>query len=361
MDKGLKVIPMIKLTQIKELYDFEPRYSFSQMEFLFLPGNQSEKIEDDNLYKAVQKLTGMAYPTEAQGLEEKWIDFYFPLKRRGYLILIPLRIDLYYQNYFLYFRNSQIEVCEGKSSERNDIYLGLIEQTQEFSRIIRSNPGIVQESVPYDIRTGNILGKYIMREILSSEEKEEISETYSGYIMTLKKLRGVTFQEYLDTAAICYRAAFGHLTDGMTSEEMYRKWADKRDCGMLDIKDKNSKKEFSNWLVTKSNCGGHPFEIIFSWHGHGIHLMPPDSDRPYFSIRVTDYTYAKSFIMMVKALIENKIPFYAYLLNKVLDYMSGESYFRVNAYDKHFILYGSDLKKILKHIEWDDLDIVRWK
>lgn len=315
---------MIKLTEISKLHGFEPKYNYSQLQYDILESHESKKIQDSRLYRAIVKLTEKAYPTQENEYEKRWIDFYLPLKRRGYLILVPLGIILYEQRFFLSFRDSNIEVCKGK--DKNDLYLGLIEQTLEFTRIIRKNPGIVQKSIPNDIRTGRIFGKYVLEDLFPSDKKEEALKLYREHLKKGKRSHGISLNDYLDTAAICYRAAFGSITDGMTGEEMYRKWADGRDCGMLLIEDKESKEAFMDWLARGAGCGGHPFEIKFSWHGHGIHLIPPHQDKPCFTLRVTDYAYAIPFLEMIKALIENKIPFEALNLESVLDYLSGDSY-----------------------------------
>lgn len=119
--------------------------------------------------------------------------------------------------------------------------------------------------------------------------------------------------------------------------------------------------DFSYWLNNKSHCGGHPFEIVFSWHGHGIHLFPPYQNKPYFTLTVTDYNYAMLFLEMVKTLIRNRIPFKAHELEIVLSYLSGESYFTVNAYAEHYVFYDPGDRKLLKHIEWDEPNLLKWK
>jgi hypothetical protein len=129
----------------------------------------------------------------------------------------------------------------------------------------------------------------------------------------------------------------------------------------VSIKNKKSKKDFSHWLDTEAHCGGHPFEIVFSWFGHGIHLFPPDLNNPYFTLRVTNYMYALAFLEMVKEFIKNRIPFKAHKLEGVLDYLSGESCFTVNAYDEHYIFYSYEDRKLLRHIEWDEPNILIWK
>ena len=129
---------------------------------------------------------------------------------------------------------------------------------------------------------------------------------------------------------------------------------------MLKIKKKHSKKAFMYWLEHKSHCGGHPFEIVFSWFRHGIHLYPPSKDSPWFAIYVTNYAYAWDFLRMVRALIKHRISFKAPELEKVLSYLAGETYFRVNEYDEHWINYFS-CKDKRKYIEWDKIEIPRFK
>jgi hypothetical protein len=71
--------------------------------------------------------------------------------------------------------------------------------------------------------------------------------------------------------------------------------------------------------------------------------------------------YALAFLEMVKEFIKNRIPFKAHELEGVLDYLSGESYFTVNAYDEHYIFYSYEDRKLLRHIEWDEPKILIWK
>lgn len=351
------MISMIKLREIKELHNFEPRYTFSQLRRK-LPERSELQIQDSRLYKAVKTLSEKAYPTE-DSYDKRWFHFHVPLKREGYFIVVPMAVVLYDKRFFLAFLHSNVEVRPG--DENNEFYLGLIEQTLKFSRIVKKDPGIVTKAMPYDFRTGHILGKYVMEDLLPREKKEEILKLYGDHVKRGKRSHGVSLNEYLNTAALCYKASFGSKTDGLTSEQMYRKWADGRDCDMLQIENKKGKKDFSLWLAKESHCGGHPFEIVFSWHGHGIHLFPPSPEKPYFTLRVTDYTYAMPFLEMVKGLIRNKIPFEAHEIREVLDYLCGESYFAVNAYAEHCIFYSSRERRLLKHIEWDEPKMLKWK
>ena len=362
MGKSDKRHHSMTLAEFKQKHGFEPKYTFSQLK-QHLPGQfKSQKIEDSGLYKTVGSLTAQAYPTEKGRYDKRWTAFYLPLKRRQYFILVPMTIILYEKKFFLHFMDSEIEVSKGK--EKDEFYRGLMAQTLEFTGILKENPRIVTRAIPYDIRTGRVLGKYVMEKpLLLEETKEEVLRLYEDHVKRDEKSGGISLNDYLDTAALCYQAAYGGVVKGLTPEQMYRRLADGRDCGMLELEDNKSEKVFGSWARFSSGCGGHPFEIIFSMHGHGIDLFPPGlyEDRSYYVLRVTNYAYATPFIEMVKALIRNRVPFRAHRLEEVLDYMSGDSYFGVNTHAEHGISYFSEYRKILKHIEWDEPEMVRWK
>lgn len=97
-------------------------------------------------------------------------------------------------------------------------------------------------------RTGCALGKYVLEDLLPIEKKEEILKLYGDYVKRSKKSCGVSLIDYLNAAALCYRAAFGSKTNGLIAEQMYKSWTDGRDCGMLKIKNKTSAELFSKNL-----------------------------------------------------------------------------------------------------------------
>ena len=79
-------------------------------------------------------------------------------------------------------------------------------------------------------------------------------------------------------------------------------------------------------MRSSANCGGHPFEILYSPSGHGIHLLPPTPDNRCFALKLTDYVLAKPFVEMVKSLIVSGTPLKALNLENILDYMCGDSF-----------------------------------
>ena len=239
-------------------------------------------------------------------------------------------------------------------------YFEVVEEMMRFSHALIKNPSLLKKCLPPEVRTGRILGRYVLERVLEKNKKEKLLREYQEFRKNLKPIYPVSLEEYLDTCAVCYRAAFGDRARGMTPEQMYRRWADGRDCGMLKIEDWSSRKAFAEWLKSRAHCGGHPFEIVFSWHRHGIHLYPPTEQKPWFRIMVTNYAYAWDYLRMVIALMRNRISFEAVNFEEVLKFLAGETYFRVNEYAEHFVFYDT-VKAVRKFIEWDEIEMPRWK
>ena len=351
----------MKIKEFEKLFGFRPKFSYYELSYIFKSGNLFIKIENTRLLNLIKKLANLAYPDESDPKiqEKKWYNFYLPV-RIGKIGAIKVAIVNYKKMYALIPTNfTPLEVYPG-NMEIEEEYFDVVNDMIRFSKILMKNPKIIKRCLPPELRTGRILGKYVMKKVLPKKEKERIIKAYYNHIANMKPLYAISLKEYLEVCAICYRAAFGNKTKNMTPEEMYRRWADGRDCGMLKIKNKESKEAFMHWLYHDSHCGGHPFEIVFSWHRHGIHLYPPCKEYPWFKIRVTNYAYAWDFLKMVKALIKNKVPFKAHELEEVLNFLAGETYFRVNEYDEHFVFY--DLcKDKRKYIEWDKIELPKFK
>ncbi|RLG16612.1 hypothetical protein DRN69_00435 [Candidatus Pacearchaeota archaeon] len=351
----------MKIKEFEKLFGFKPKFDYYTLDYLFRDGNLFIKKENTKLLNLIKKLANLAYPDEGDPKipENKWYNFYLPI-RMGKVEAIRVAIVNYKNMYSLIPTNfTPLEVYPGNERIEEE-YFDIVKEMIRFSKVLKKNPEIIKRCLSPEMRTGKILGKYIMEKVLSKKEKERITNDYFSYMQNMKFLYPISLKDYLEICAICYKAAFGNKTKDMNLEDMYKRWADGRDCGMLKIKKKESKKAFIYWLHHKSHCGGHPFEIVFSWHEHGIHLYPPSKDNPWFKIYVTNYAYAWDFLKMVMALIKNKISFKAPELEKVLKFLAGETYFRVNEYDEHFVFYHS-CKDKRKFIEWDKIELPKFK
>jgi hypothetical protein len=128
-----------------------------------------------------------------------------------------------------------------------------------MSIVKRSGPEIIERLVPYDLRSGRIKGKYVLKKVMSQAQRKRVLELYRRHeAKNLRAKDGCSLNEYLETAAICYRAAYGRKVKDKTPLEMYHSFADGRHGGMLDIKDRNSRKEFARWYESGAWAGSHP-------------------------------------------------------------------------------------------------------
>ncbi len=347
-------------------FGFEPRLHFYEAEHYF-KGNafSSEKqFKDSKLYGLAKRLVGSAYPTQQDKFDKRWTYFYLPLRRSGKFIAIPFGIVEYNGFHAFFHLLGGISILPGKEKTEK-WYLDAFREALRFTPIIKKTKGkVIAKTLPYDFRTGKIPGKHVLAKTMPLRECRQLLCEYGAQAKKQLSQEAASLEEYLEVAAICYRAAYGKQSDGLTPEQMYWKWADKRHGGMLDIKNRKSREEFVQWQEHGKWVGAHPFEIVFSWHRHGIHLYPPAKGLPAYGLRVTNYAYAPEFVKMLKALIKNNIPVIAHGLNEVLDYISGKSYFAVNDYEEQRIMYypsKEDKKQYFKHIEWDPIEIAKWK
>lgn len=341
----------------------KPQITSYELEY-YLDRRNEKLIENTKIYELAEKLTKQATPSYQDKYEKRWENFYLPIKREGKRISVPLFVLEYNREFFIgIHQQGNIHIKKGRK-KTDGIYAKILKETIRFIPLIRkSNNQILKQSVPYDLRTGKIKGKYILEKVLSKRKKEKILKEYEKHLEKNLLTEKISLNEYLNTAAICYRAAFGKKAE-LTPCEMYKKWADGRDGGMLSIKKKNSRKEFTNWLESGASAGAHPFEIIFSWHRHGIHLYPPSKEANFYTPTLTNYAYAPKFIKIIETLSKLQIPFRAKELEKALDYLTGESYFTVNEHDEHCFFYmpsKEHKKKYFKHIEWDEIKALKWK
>ena len=339
------------------------KITFAEMEY-YLHGFGEKEIENTEIYEMVRTLSDEALPSYQDRSDTIWEGFYLPVKREGKVIALPFGIHEYNKEFFVHFHlfgNLHIKRGEKESEE---FYKSIFSEALRFIPEIKADEKILEELIPYDIRTGKIKGLYVLEKVLSENNKVKIQKDYVRHVGRHPKIREISLNEYLGTAGICYRAAYGKKAENLSPLQMYKKWADGRDGGMLSIKDWDNKKEFMDWMGSGKDAGAHPFEIVFSWHRHGIHLNPPSSHEPYYRLRVTNYAYAAEFVRMARALIKENIPFRAHEFKNVLDYLAGETYFTVNSNEEHNFRYIPSReykRKFFRHIEWDEIQNPEWK
>lgn len=345
------------------LSTFKPKLHSDDIEY-YLHDFDEMQVENDKVYALAERLTNLAHPTYEDQFDKRWEYFYIPIRRSRKTIAVPIWIMEYEKEFFVTIQSfGRFHIKKG-DKETEKFYLDVFTETLRFVPIIKKDESILQKIIPYDIRMGKIKGFYILKNLLSQYRKKTILENYEKHIEKNLQIKDISLNDYLNVAAICYKTVYQKETENLSNFEMYKKWADGRDGGMLSIKDWNSKKEFSEWYHSGEHAGSHPFEIVFSWHEHGIHLYPPNDSSPCYALRVTNYAYAYDLLKMISTLIKMQIPFEVGKLEIVLDFLAGETYFTVNEIDEHHFIYMPSKEyeqKYFPHIEWDEIKVVKWK
>ena len=351
----------MNLKDFRLKFGFEPKLHYYEGEY-FLNRLNAKEIKNSKIWGLVRKLTNLAHPSYEDQFDTLWKSFYLPLRRSGKIIVVPVHICKYKKLFGVRIHPlGSLNVNPGKETADN-FYEEIFIEMLRFIPVIIRDATVIEKTLPYDIRTGKIRGKYIMKKVMSQSARENMLKRYEKHILQQQIITGISLEDYLNTAAICYHVAYGIKTRALTPEQMYRKWADGRHGGMLDIRDRKSKTAFNEWYHG-GRSAGHPFEIVFSWHEHGIHLYPPSSDAPYYRLRVTNNAYADDFIKMLEALIKSKVPIEVPDLKEILEFLGGESQFAVNDYDKYYFWYShtKDERTLFRHIEWDQIRLLKLK
>ncbi len=136
----------------------------------------------------------------------------------------------------------------------------------------------IQELYPLNRRFGIVPNSLIRasladiyrldKELGKVKSRKFIRLVEEGYFHKGKNIivESMTAKDYFDYCRIAYiagRREDDFVDEGLSGREMYKRYADGRHEGLLDI-DANSKQEFSDWIDgkhPKRTSGGHPWEI----------------------------------------------------------------------------------------------------
>jgi hypothetical protein len=136
----------------------------------------------------------------------------------------------------------------------------------------------IQELYPLNRRFGIVPNSLIRasladiyrldKELGKAKSRKFIRLVEEGYFHKENNIivESMTAKDYFDYCKIAYiagRRKDDYVDESLSGREMYKRYADGRHEGLLDI-DANSKQEFSDWIdgkYPKRMSGGHPWEI----------------------------------------------------------------------------------------------------
>ncbi len=133
------------------------------------------------------------------------------------------------------------------------------------------------------------------------DEQNEKDIKFDNYI------HDMTANDFFRCCALGY-AAMNYDGCDLTPKEQYKKHADGRDEGLLEI-DADSPSAFKSWLTDRNRGGGHPWEVCRGGNSTHIDLMVYHKDDGYFLyLRGSAYTRSSEAIKFYLALRRNNIP-----------------------------------------------------
>ena len=181
----------------------------------------------------------------------------------------------------------------------------------------------VRHNLPVELRTGTILQSDLWEiypkqrtrffDGLSDKDIEEVKsfiekQPQEGY-KPFGRIHSVTANDFFDYCAIGYKA-MSYEWQGMTSRELYYRYADGRDEGLSEI-DATSPCAFSKWLNDKHRGGGHPWEVCRGGNSTHIALQVGNDDKGYFLyLSGSSYGRANETLKFFLALSRVGLPVY---------------------------------------------------
>ena len=138
----------------------------------------------------------------------------------------------------------------------------------------------------------------------------------------------MTLNDYLGFCSICFEAR-GESIEGLSLEEQYRRYADGRDDGMLDL-DPDDPDAFGEFLRT--SCSGHIWEIR-SGHSYSMmHLYVAHDERGYYLVLRGPWDRG-DFVRIALALNKEGLPLEVSEASKVIRMLRGDDWLGITPYD----------------------------
>ncbi len=257
----------------------------------------------------------------------------------------------------------RFELALGIADSGNDeeLWERVLEQVEHRLRGALRNPEAYNRRVarllPHRCRTGRIqrrltwprrarppLGGLALERLTSALQRGKSAPSWPR----------LSVRRYLETAAIAYDAVYPELKT-LTPREKYKRKADTRHGGLLDLKPAAAR-AFERWHGSRAWQGAHPWEIVFA-HPHGILLSPyRDGGRWRFYLSVDTLGLYVDAARMATALGEEGVPFELPRAEEVLDALRGEDWVEVGPFRDQLSLEELEERRpgATAHVLWDD-------
>jgi len=138
------------------------------------------------------------------------------------------------------------------------------------------------------------------------------------------RLPEMTAGIYFECCRLGYKANKYKGSNKLDGKELYRRHADGRDDGLLDL-DPDSAEEFTAWYLDSKYRDGHVWEIIPGGSSFRAHMYVEKDDRGWWlSLSGRSYNRAVEMINFYLAMTDAGIPVYLYDSKKIVDVVTGK-------------------------------------
>lgn len=254
---------------------------------------------------------------------------------------------LKYNDYYTVFLNGTTVIQESPDNQgwEHDIseYLEwLIEKTQEVITLLKKGEYMVwlNENLPYKYRLGSVSMKDYWAlypeekadhyENISQDECEEFARYMQSEGVLEARIKDMTVNTYLDFCKTGYIANNLKGSTEASAFELYKRYADDRDGGLLTI-DPDSAAAFNEWYALsheekwKLENPTHMWEAIKGSSRTRVHLSVQRDEKGYYLyVSANEYCCPEYGVRLYNALKRENVPITFYNGGTISKYLNGE-------------------------------------
>ena len=229
------------------------------------------------------------------------------------------------------------------------VYLaeGLLSALKETIESVRAGTydAFVRENLPYRKRKGRILREDFWN-IYSGEKEaylEKMTQDDIGRFAELmgeqperspeERLHEMTAQRFFDCCRLGYLANDYEKSGELSAKELYRKFADGRDDGLLDL-DMDSAEEFAAWYDNSKRGCGHPWEVCRGGNSTHVSLYVVKDERGWWlALAGSSYVRSIETIKFFLALNDAGMPIFLHEGKELADMIRGRDFIGIVSED----------------------------
>ncbi len=169
---------MVGVGEFQRRYGFRP--TLHHLDLLAVFGDREMRFNNDGLYALAKRLPRLAEPSDRNEYDKRWISFHVPLRRDGRIIAVPMWAVEYGEGIsFGIPRSGSMVMYRGSEALDHPERSILLRESIRLARILkRDGMPLLKRLVPYDYRTGRILGRYLLDKTMTSVQRKRHLDAY---------------------------------------------------------------------------------------------------------------------------------------------------------------------------------------